>query len=241
MTKKRSIFPNFITMSNMIMGFLAIIFANRGDMNSLAIAGILVFAGSFFDLADGALARALDVESPIGVELDSLADAVTYGIAPGIIAYNFYLYKLPEICCSVNLGMIIALLFPICAVYRLARFNVTDKQNGFSGLPSPAAGIMISSVPCLATAELPILGDAGFTMPVEYYIPMYVVTAILMVSRVDYNKLFSDIAKKGKITVVVAVILIALLLYFFRMWSVFTATAIYISCGIVKYIVRFNK
>jgi CDP-diacylglycerol---serine O-phosphatidyltransferase len=241
MTKKRSIIPNFITISNMIMGFLAIIYANRGDMEGLSIAGVLVFAGSFFDLADGALARALDVESPIGVELDSLADAVTYGIAPGIIAYYFYLNTLPEIFHGFNLGMLLALLFPICAVYRLARFNVADKSSGFSGLPSPAAGIMIASVPALATAHIPFLGDASFTMPIEYYIILYIVTALLMVSRIDYNKLFSDIAKKGKGPLIVVAILMVILFCIFWMWAVFLATALYIASGLVKYIVQFNK
>ncbi|HOO70404.1 MAG TPA: CDP-alcohol phosphatidyltransferase family protein [Spirochaetota bacterium] len=238
---KRSIIPNFVTMSNMIMGFLAIIYANRGDSESLAIAGILVFAGSFFDLTDGAIARALDVESPIGVELDSLADAVTYGIAPAIIAYYFYLNTLPEICCGFNLGMILALLFPVCAIYRLARFNVADKMNGFSGLPSPAAGIVVASVPCLVTIELPFFGQAGFTMPVEYYIPLYVIAAILMVSRVDYNKLFSDIAKKGKVASIVTLIVLIIVFLLFQMWAVFAIAFLYLITGIVRYIIKFNK
>jgi CDP-diacylglycerol--serine O-phosphatidyltransferase len=241
MAKKRSIIPNFITMANMVMGFMAILFASRADVASLAVAGILVLVGSFFDLLDGAIARALNVESPIGVELDSLADAVTYGIAPGIIAYYAYLQALPELCCAVDFGMVLALLFPVCAIYRLARFNVAEKTSGFSGLPSPAAGIMVSSIPCLAAAELPFIETAAFTMPVEYFIPIYVIAAILMVSRVDYNKLFSDIARKGKVPILVTASIMLALLYCFEMWAVFIVTSVYILWGIVRYIVKFNK
>ena len=103
-------------------------------------AGVLIFIGSIFDASDGAIARALDVESEIGMQLDSLADAVAYGIAPGVLAYQAFFYQMPEICGLINIGMLIAAIFPICAVYRLARFN-WQSMPGFIGLPSPPAGI----------------------------------------------------------------------------------------------------
>ena len=94
--QKRSIVPNMITMSNMTMGFFAIILASRGDKSSLALAGIMVFVGTLFDAIDGAVARAMHVESPVGVQLDSLADGIAYGIAPAVIAYQGYLSQLPQ-------------------------------------------------------------------------------------------------------------------------------------------------
>src|SRR5208337_2812472 len=120
--KKRSIVPNIITMSNMTMGFFAIILASRGDVKSLALAGILVCIGSLFDAVDGAVARAMRVESSVGVQLDSLADGIAYGIAPAVIAYQAYLSRLPQNGLYIDSGMLIALIYPICAIYRLARF-----------------------------------------------------------------------------------------------------------------------
>ena len=235
MSKKRSIIPNFLTMSNMIMGFVAIVFASRGDTDSLAVAGILVFVGSFFDLTDGAIARALNVAGPIGIELDSLADAVTYGIAPGIIAYNTYLKELPYIGYGIDVGLIIALIFPVCAVYRLAKFNIAEKSAGFTGLPSPAAGILISVIPGLSINQLEFLGDFTYSMPLELFVPVYIIVGLLMVSAFDYNKLFSDLARKGKVIIIVAVIIIAVLLLAFKMWAVFVVTCLYTLIGIIRY------
>ena len=223
------------------MGFMAIIFASKGDVKSLAIAGALIFVGAFFDLTDGAVARALNVASPIGVQLDSLADAVTYGIAPGIIAYNAYLNSLPYICCEINLGMIIALFFPVCAIYRLARFNITESSNGFDGLPSPAAGILVASIPCLAFNDFALFNIPAFSMPVKYYVPIYIGTALLMVSKVDYRKLFTDLARKGKPVFISVVVLLMVLFALFRMWAVFIFTSIYIFFGFIRYIIKFNK
>lgn len=241
MAKKRSIIPNFFTLSNMIMGFLAIIFASRGDAQSLAISGIFIFAGSIFDLTDGAVARALNVASPIGVQLDSFADAVTYGIAPGIIAYNAYLNNLSYGFCGVDLGMLVAVFFPVCTIYRLARFNITESCDGFSGLPSPAAGIVVSVIPSLAVSRYSLVNIPDFYMPIEYFILIYIVIALLMVSKVDYRKVFTDIAHKGKSLFIGILICLGILLVCFGMWSVFICFSLYIAFGLIHYIVTFNK
>jgi CDP-diacylglycerol--serine O-phosphatidyltransferase len=246
---KRSIIPNAITMSNMTMGFFAIIFASRGDAKSLALAGILVVVGSFFDAIDGAVARAMHVESPVGVQLDSLADGIAYGIAPAIIAYQAYFSHMPQSSFYLDSGMLIAIIFPICAIYRLARFNTgaeEDDHTRFTGLPSPAAGIMISSIPTLEVMEIPIAGSVSIHFPLELFIPIYIATGFLMISRLDYNKLPALIFKKGKLIRITTVILVILFLAIFRMWSVFVAVSLYIIIGffaaIFKYIRRrFHK
>ena len=241
---KRSLVPNIITMSNMTMGFFAIIFASRGDEKSLALAGILVIVGSLFDAFDGAVARAMHVESPVGVQLDSLADGIAYGVAPAVIAYKAYLSKLPQGALLVDSGMLIALIYPICAIYRLARFNISAEDNGhtgFSGLPSPAAGIFIATIPCLNFSVLPYVGKLAFVIPLEVFIPIYVIVSLLMVSRIDYSKIFSVIYKKGKSILILTVILIILLIGLFQMWSVFIVSSIYITWGIVNTFIKFSK
>jgi len=239
--KKRSIVPNIITMSNMIMGFFAIIYAGKGDPDYLAIAGVLVFIGSLCDVCDGAVARALHVESPVGVQLDSLADGIAYGIAPAIIAYQAFLSKLPAIG-GIDIGLVIAPIYPICAIYRLARFNITadEEQNGFTGLPSPPAGIVIASIPALSS-ELPIIGKIDFVIPMEVFVPMYLIVGLLMVSKVDYNKLFTDLYRKGKVVAVITIIVVVSGLVFFRMWSVFCVTILYIVVGIINYVIKIFR
>jgi CDP-diacylglycerol--serine O-phosphatidyltransferase len=234
--KKRSIIPNILTMGNMLMGFYAIIMASRGDAKSLAIAGFLVFCGAIFDAMDGAVARALHVESPIGLQLDSLADGVAYGIAPGIISYQAFLSGMPVIFPGFNLGMVIAAIFPICAIYRLARFNVcTDEHKGFLGIPSPAAGVFISAIPALPFSNIIFAGTFNFTLPLSAFIFLFIITALLMVSSFNYNKIFSDIYYKSKPLSIVVYVLCFLSFIIFKLWAVFIVTGIYIAAGIIRY------
>ena len=238
MTQKRAIIPNSFTMTNMVLGFIAVIFASQGDPKSIAIAGILVFVASFFDFIDGATARALGVDSPVGIQLDSLADSVAYGIAPGFIAYQAYLSKLPEIGLGINWGMVIAPIFPICATYRLARFNVDESEtNGFHGLPSPAAGIFIASIPALPFSRIPVLGKFSFYLPNELFVPIFAIVALLMVSEIDYSKAVADVVKRGKAAIIIGGVLTILMLFYFNMWCIFVVTGIYICFGVFRYLI----
>ncbi|MBN1531923.1 MAG: CDP-diacylglycerol--serine O-phosphatidyltransferase [Spirochaetes bacterium] len=237
--KKRSIVPNMITMSNMTMGFFAILFASKGDAVSITVAGVLVFFGAICDALDGAVARAMNVASPVGVELDSLADGIAYGIAPAVIAYQAFLIRLPQLGHGFDVGMIIAPIYPICAIYRLARFNISSEEKyGFTGLPSPAAGIVIACIPGLSYATFPFFGSIDFTIPLEVFIVIYIFIGLLMVSKVDYNKIFADIYKKSPVILVITVLALGVLLFFFRMWAIFTVTALYIIAGLVNYMVK---
>jgi len=243
MGRKKSIIPNIFTMGNMVMGFLSILFSASFDpvLNNyevLTIAGVLIFIGSIFDASDGAIARALDVESEIGMQLDSLADAVAYGIAPGVLAYQAFFYQMPEICGLLNIGMLISAIFPICAVYRLARFNCTESIPGFIGLPSPPAGIVAGIVPSLMHTTLPFFGEINFEISMYLYLPFFLIIAFLMISSVDFTKLFSDIWKKGMAARIITVVVILLLLVFFKTWSIFIVTLLYVIVGVVKWTIK---
>lgn len=238
---KRSIVPNIITMSNMTMGFFAIILASRGDDLSLALAGIMVFLGTLFDGIDGAVARAMHVESPVGVQLDSLADGIAYGIAPAVIAYNSYLKQLSTGGLLIDSGMLIAVIYPICAIYRLARFNIgatEDDHTGFSGLPSPAAGIIIACVPVLKVPNFMFIFPFTITLPWPVFVSIYVIVGLLMVTRIDYSKVFTVIARKGKIFLILTLIVIILGVALFSVWAIFGALTVYVIFGIIIYIVK---
>ena len=242
--QKRSIVPNMITMSNMTMGFFAIILASRGDARSLALAGILVCIGTLFDAVDGAVARAMHVESPVGVQLDSLADGIAYGIAPAIIAYQAYLSKLPKSGLFIDTGMLIALIYPICAIYRLARFNTgatEDDHLGFNGLPSPPAGILIAVFPALEVPDFMFLVKFTVSFPLEVFIPIYLLVALLMVTRIDYSKTLAVIYRKGRLVLVLTIIVMILLISLFSMWFVFVMISTYILVGLILYIIKLIR
>ncbi len=132
--------PNAITCCNLIAGCFGIIYVFEGN---LELATYMVWSGAFFDFLDGLVARLLKVSSPIGKELDSLADMVTFGVLPG-----FFMFKLLE-----GFGSswsYIGLFIVALSALRLAKFNVDTRQsNYFIGLPTPANTILITALPFL--------------------------------------------------------------------------------------------
>src|SRR4030042_6855316 len=105
--------------------------------------------------------------------------------------------------------MLIALIYPICAIYRLARFNIgatDDDHISFTGLPSPAAGILISAFPGLEIPDFMFLIKYTVSFPLAVFVPIYVLVGFLMVSRRDYSKTLPLIYRKGRIVLILTVI-----------------------------------
>lgn len=152
--------PNLLTCCNLICGVLAII--NIGHGNIVA-ASVYVFAALVFDFFDGFIARMLQVQSPIGKDLDSLADMVTFGVVPGLLL--LYQYKSQHAFNSEMVGYV-ALLIPVFSALRLAKFNNDARQSdSFIGVPTPANTILIVAVVLIAqAANSP---DTLFFMPRE--------------------------------------------------------------------------
>lgn len=161
--------PNLFTLLNLFFGCIAIvmalqtesiiIFTNEEFTSSfnipekLAIAGLLLFAAAAIDFCDGFVARCFNVSSDMGKQLDSLADVVSFGAAPGIIIYQ--LLRLSFIreengLDTTLLPLLPAFLIPCAAAYRLAKFNLDSSQSyGFKGVPTPAAGLFVASLPLI--------------------------------------------------------------------------------------------
>lgn len=154
--------PNIITLLNLFSGSVAVIFAVKGN---LVLAAIFVAAGIFFDFFDGMAARLLDVKSELGLQLDSLADVVTSGVVPGIVMYQLMNKALPAGELSSNWEAtafdaqikpfaLFGLLIILGSAYRLAKFNIDDRQtDSFIGLPTPANAILILSLPLILTFQ----------------------------------------------------------------------------------------
>ena len=156
MNIKRSI-PNIFTLLNLLSGTIAVIFAVQGQ---LVIAAYLVFLGIFFDFFDGFFARLLNVQGELGKQLDSLADVVTSGVVPGIVLFQLLKSKNAieifntEIVSwqtnEVEFLPFIGLAVTLAAAYRLAKFNIDERQtSSFIGLPTPAAALVVLSLPLI--------------------------------------------------------------------------------------------
>lgn len=138
--------PNFITCCNLISGCIATSFAFAGDMR---IAMLWIIIGAVFDFFDGMVARLLNVSSPIGKELDSLADVVTFGVAPSaMLFYQFTVMDYPSFLeCLRKIIPYGAFLMAAFSALRLAKFNIDERQtSSFIGLPTPANALFWSAL-----------------------------------------------------------------------------------------------
>jgi CDP-diacylglycerol--serine O-phosphatidyltransferase len=171
--------PSFFTLVNLLCGFLAITQVLEGA--HVMACWLIVLAG-FFDLLDGLLARITDTDSPFGVQLDSLSDVVSFGLAPAVLAYAYALEPYGP------LGTIVAALPALCGSVRLARYNVNaenDTKEGFEGLPIPGQAIAI--VTLILAAENSEWGQYLALNSIQVVMPIVVVLSGLMVSSIRFD------------------------------------------------------
>lgn len=126
---------NLLTMLNLGSGCLALILIMKGNGQ---LASVLIFVAAIFDMYDGKVARKLNVSSDFGKQLDSLADLVSFGVAPALLIYQTILVEFS------GLGIFLTLMYILCGAARLARFNVTTFTGSFQGLPIPVAGCILA-------------------------------------------------------------------------------------------------
>ncbi|HAK76266.1 MAG TPA: CDP-diacylglycerol--serine O-phosphatidyltransferase [Runella sp.] len=137
--------PNLMTCGNLLCGCLGIVFSFRGD---LLLAGALIFLAAVLDFFDGFAARLLNQSSPIGKELDSLADMVTFGVLPSMIVFQYLERTNDSIEIEGMLASFVAFLLAVFSALRLAKFNIDTRQaDSFIGVPTPANAIVVASLP----------------------------------------------------------------------------------------------
>ena len=136
----RSIVPNLFTLANLFMGFMAIVHISGSEFVNGAL---FILLAAVFDMLDGAVARLVRATSEFGAELDSLCDAVSFGVAPSFMAYKAFFYQYGE------LGILLSSLPALAGVVRLARFNVNmvgfEDKKFFTGLPIPSGALTVVS------------------------------------------------------------------------------------------------
>ncbi len=146
--------PNLFTLINLFLGVTGIVLSFEAQ---LPWAGVMIFIASVFDFLDGFVARALNAQSELGKQLDSLADLVTFGVLPGVILYQLilasmgcYFTPFDERTFDQHLWSLSAFLVPMFAALRLAKFNIDDRQtDSFIGVPTPAMALFFGSLPAV--------------------------------------------------------------------------------------------
>jgi len=185
------IFPSMITSISMIAGFASILMAAE---NRLVEAGTLILVAIILDGVDGKVARITNTASEFGVQLDSLADLVSFGVAPSVLFYRFYLYGRVEH----QLFFLLPVIFMLCGAIRLARFNVTASVHGkshFTGQPIPsAAGTLIVWIPLqnwMASSDVAFFVNlAPYLDPDKFFryaVALCVVGSLSMISNMKFD------------------------------------------------------
>ncbi len=167
------VIPSLFTVANMFCGFLAIVAATRGQFER---ASILILIAIFADVLDGRIARLTGTTSAFGQAYDSLADVVSFGAAPALLAFQWGLWEVPRV------GMAIAFLFLVAGSIRLARFNTTTHESlDFVGLPIPAGAGAIAML--VLSSPSPVVHPAFVPVVVAFVLGL----SLLMVSNLPYR------------------------------------------------------
>lgn len=183
LSKAMFVLPNLFTVSSIFCGFYVIVLCSsmRGP-NALHQATQAIFFAIFFDMADGRVARMTRTQSEFGVQLDSLADVISFGVAPAVIVYHWALKSLGL------WGLLVAFVYIACGAIRLARFNVlaarTSNQAGnyFTGLPIPLAAGMLASLVMVHQRTAAPVGTRA-----THILWLILVLSYLMISNVRYR------------------------------------------------------
>lgn len=218
--------PTTFTVGNMFCGYAAIVMAFQGR---LGLAALLVIIAGVLDALDGRIARFTGATSEFGVQFDSLADMVSFGLAPAVLAYVWALGRLDRI------GWLVAFLYVVCAGMRLARFNIKanfQDKRWFAGLPSPmAAGAMASVVfafPAPRTEDLLAVLATLFAASL----------GLLMISTFRYRSFKElDLGNRRSYVYVLPLAAIIVAILIVPRWSFLTLATLYLISGPVLYLI----
>ena len=228
--------PNFITMLNLLSGILSIAAVYEG---SYEWAVYFIGFSAIFDFLDGAVARILKLNSEFGKQLDSLADLISFGLAPGFIM--FFLLKssslLPELnLAGHNITPYFAFLIPIFSAWRLAKFNIDTRQaEQFIGLPTPAGAIIISS---LALINQNLYGATGWMVDLSFnaifLLAITLITSILLVTEIPLLSLkFKHLKWKGNQSRFALILISIILIIWLQISAIPLILISYISISLV--------
>ncbi|MEQ1922561.1 MAG: CDP-alcohol phosphatidyltransferase family protein [Pyrinomonadaceae bacterium] len=257
------VIPTLFTAANVAMGYLAILSSIRGFHLSASdpalaatyfnSAGLAIGLAILFDTVDGRVARATRTATEIGVQFDSLADVLTFGIAPTALIYAWAIAPtFAEGSFGHNLGVFLLFMYLMCGAFRLARFNLqatrpvkliegatkVDKK-AFVGLPIPPAGGLLAALVHFAPAPLSSYGaDSSQSYTYALY-ALVAVLAITMVSTIRYNSMKT--AGKGRQGFLLVLVLVAMAMgvWLYSRYALLIIAGLYVSHGLIWWVFRF--
>ena len=233
--KTRYLLPNILTLAGVCLGISSIKFSIDGNF-SLAVT--LILFAAILDALDGRIARLIKGTSEFGKELDSLTDFVSFGIAPVFILYFWELNYYGK------LGWAITLIYSVCCVLRLARFNLTKieetqewKNNFFEGIPSPAGGLLIL-MPLIYE-----LSDINIGIEVKNFTPyLTLIIAILLVSKIPTLALKKiSISPKATVFLLLGIGVVFIALLFYTLETMLAFGLIYLISIPISTIIYINQ
>ena len=259
MRRRVAALPAILTLGNAFCGFIAIAYVAKASRalgavpeqfeSCMEAAGWFVLLAMVFDALDGKVARLMRAESDFGVQLDSLADAVSFGVAPALMVLAVAQREETPL---FRIALAASCLYVICALLRLARYNVmtpheTEGNNHFTGLPTPAAAGVIASLVTMtyyaADKDLKVVAlkiQPAMDMLGQFLLPaIVVILALLMVSQVRYVHLLNKYLRDQEaFDFIVIIALVGLFFFFARPFSIPLAFLLYVCWGLGGHTVR---
>lgn len=256
------VIPTLFTAANVAMGFWAVLSSIRGfqaiSVNPEAAAhyfnqgAIAIGLAIFFDTMDGRIARATRTATEIGVQFDSLADVLTFGIAPTALLFGWAIAPtFTESTFGYGLGIFLLFAYLMCGAFRLARFNLqatrpqkliegatkVDKK-AFVGLPIPPAGGLIAAIVHFAPQPLSFYGDRAAHYYSYALMALVATLSILMVSTIRYTSAKSKADGRRSFFTVLGITAIAALTWFYSQYMLLILATAYVAHGIVWWMLR---
>lgn len=233
--------PNLFTLANLIFGCIAIVLALQTQSiiiqtgedysssfdipENLSLAALCLYAAAIVDFLDGFVARMCKVNSEMGKQLDSLADVVSFGAAPGVILYQLLRMSFMKEENGLDVSiiwMLPAFILTAAAAYRLAKFNLDTTQHyGFKGVPTPAAGLLVASLPLILHYGSGMLNISDLLVNKWFLYGLIIVLSWLMVSNLPILAMkFKDYSLKNNMPRVILLAIGIVAVIFFRWLSV---------------------
>ena len=224
--------PNMLTLGNLVAGVLALIVTLTEHDYTMAL--WLIIIAAVFDFFDGFAARLLKQQSPLGVQLDSLADDVTFGVVPAVVMYDLYAHSSSLFALDATLMHYlgyVTLIIAAFSVLRLAKFNIdTTQSSEFSGLPTPANALMLLSLAALEQQGSVVLSQ-------EHILVISVATALLLISPIRMFALkFKGFGWRGNELRYSFILVSLLLIIFLTTYSILAIIVLYIVVSTLRWL-----
>ena len=244
--------PNIFTLLNLFFGCIAIIYILQNGITisyteegaqfinlpeRIWMASLFIGLAAIVDFFDGFVARTFKASSALGKQLDSLADVVSFGVAPGLIVYQFLRMSFARDQDGIDISMLWllpALLVPCAAAYRLGKFNLDEQQQyGFKGVPTPAAGLLLASMPLIYWyANQQVIVDIVLNKWFLY--ALIIAVSLLMTSNLPLMSLkFSDYSIKNNLSKIMLLVISVLLILVLKWLAVPVIFILYIILSLI--------